>query len=317
MELILDAPPDDTGGWAHDVLDGPRVATIRSLIERRLAAIRAGDVDGVDATYAAWRRDHVRQARNASAPRDDYRPRHYVESIERPARAPIAQLRLSYAGEGQVLPHPGVSTSPGAPPYVATLTTDGGEQILWAVLYRPGEGGGSAFIEVPVFSADPIGFVAPVDPRPPSQVFEDELRGALWLALHHYVGRLSCDSLRAVAVECVPRSARVDLYVLTDREIFDEETEGRWALESWRCGSLTETPWGTWRGFEALGRTAHMMYSDAEEPHVAVEELCSRCASALNSDSIRSLLAGSFRLAEDFELGVFDPDDPDRRNHCA
>ena len=318
MELILDAPPDDTGGWAHRVLIAPRVATIRALLERRLAALRAGDIDGVDATYAAWRRDHVRRARRALGPNDDHRTRFYIESIERPARAKVTQVRLSYSGEGQQLPHPGTSTWPGAPAYIATLTNDAGQTFCWAVLYRETEGGpDQAFIEVPVFASDPVGFVAPLDNRPPEQIFEDDLRAALWLALQHYSGLLSGDTVRAVALECVPWHGRVMLHVLTDREAFDEGEQGKWAMASWRCSALTETPYGTWKGFEDLGRTASAIYDVAEEPRSAVEALCSRCVAALTSPQIRALLDGSYTLAEDFEFGVFEPDDPGQRNHCG
>lgn len=318
MELILDPPPEDSAGWSHRVLTAPRVAAIRALLDRRLAALRAGDIDRVDATYASWRRDHVRRARGAVGPDDDHRTRFYVESIERPARLSVTRVRLSYTGEGQRLPHPGTSTWPGAPAYVATLTNDAGEDFLWAVIYRePEEGPPQAFIEVPVFVSDPVGFVPPIDPRPPEQLFEAELRTALWIALQHYVGLLSGEVLRAVALECVPWHGRVLVHVLTGREVFDEAQTGKWDMASWRCSALTETPYGTWRGFEELGRRAQAIYEAAEEPRSAVEALCSRCVAALTSPQVRALLDESYTLADDFEFGVFEPDDPDQRNHCG
>jgi hypothetical protein len=318
VKIQLDAPPDDSGGWTHRTLLPERVTTIRSLIERRLAAIEARDDDALDATYGSWRREQISVARTATGPEADHRTRWYLDTIEHPLRGGVVAVRLSYAGAELQLPHPGVSTWPGAPEYIATLITDRGVDVPWAILYREdADGPDEAFVEVPVFASDPPGFEPPMEVRDPEQVFEEDLRAALWLALKHYAGRMRFDTLRALAVDCVPWHGRVDVYVLTDREFFDEEAEGKWALGSWRSGSLTETPYGTWRGFQDLGEAAQTIYEGAAKPEDAVRSLCARCAAALKSDAVANLLRDSFTLGADFELGVFEPDDPERRNHAS
>ena len=47
MEQYVDPTPDPDEGWSHASLTPQRIVAIRALVDRRLEAIRAGDVDAL------------------------------------------------------------------------------------------------------------------------------------------------------------------------------------------------------------------------------------------------------------------------------
>lgn len=149
--------------------------------------------------------------------------------------------------------------------------------------------------------------------------FERELSDLIAAELDHQAEQLRPHELRAVALDCHPWHSILDLAVLTDADDAD-----KWEIGDWQLYPLTPedddaAPWtaaGSWARLAREYWESAVAGNSHERGEQAADRLFQSCARALESAGVRSTLA-KFRLAEDFQLYVGNPDDPDETNYCS
>lgn len=140
--------------------------------------------------------------------------------------------------------------------------------------------------------------------------------------LNFWWSRLKVETIRALAYDCAPWHGGIGLCLLTGREEFPEETYGKWSLGDWRLQDFTSSVGA--EGWPAVRDLAQIMLQYYEgvtkadtdlTPAERAEVIFCCCAKALQSKQVAESLE-RYQLSGDFELGVFDPDDPDGMNYC-
>ena len=148
----------------------------------------------------------------------------------------------------------------------------------------------------------------------------ERLARCLELELLHWQTRLSIESLRGFALDCHPwLENTLTLSLLTDREKFDEERRGKWAIAEWRFYDFTSAPTEAWPAAKQLMLEARGYYTRglaAEEQSAAHSELLRCCVLAMGSPRVAHGLS-RYQLASDFERFVGHPDSPSRNFYVS
>ena len=142
------------------------------------------------------------------------------------------------------------------------------------------------------------------------QEFEEELSQKIFIELLHWRGRFENETINVLALDCYPWYEGLELSFLVESDQRGKEDETDIAV--WRWFQFTNTSVGGWPAVQGLAKQMGQSYSSKEvEPGLFFEA----CAKALLSDKVKEGLK-SYKLSENFEFLVSDPDDPDAKNYC-
>jgi hypothetical protein len=293
---------------------------LRDFVYRRIDLIASGDRVALDQTYDLSTRNEWN--------RHDYD--WYISLIEHGYGSETQRVEIAPYGSGTTLPFAGLVSYPWPPEYVATLTTVSQRQTRWLLRLDHGV----PHIVLPAFNGQVGDAIARGDHRSATSMtptsgathfrfdqesFATELANRITLELCMVAPQLRLDRVRAIALDCFPWNGGLSLSILTDREDFAVDRYGKWAIADWRYFNFTDTPAQPWPYARDLMEqmTAFYQQSADEERVTRADELFRACAKALTADRIAEALRQyGFKLAADFELGVFDPDHPERGNYC-
>jgi hypothetical protein len=151
--------------------------------------------------------------------------------------------------------------------------------------------------------------------------FGDELGKRIALELNGVKWHLRYDIIRALGIDCFPWHGWLILALLTAREEYPEKEFGKWAMSDWRYYDFTSTPSEGWPHARDLTQQMKEYFAAEPEDQARAGERADRiyraCAKALLSPHVSEALKFyGFKLARDFEFGVFHPDYPERGNYC-
>lgn len=139
----------------------------------------------------------------------------------------------------------------------------------------------------------------------------NELAKTIAQALDKNMARFAGASVRGLAIDCHPWHRVLELCLCTDAD------EVKWDLADWKHFQFTRTPDGDkWPETVALCQ-AMFDYCEADDDEDYQEKttlMIQVCAQALLSSAVKKALK-DYKLADDFELFVSHPDDPDE-NLC-
>jgi hypothetical protein len=299
-------------------LDPAVQASILRLVRRRIECIRTGNRKGLNATYEA--------SCIGSRNNNPYDSRWYRNLIEQGFGADIQRIDIQPIDNNSTLPFEGILTYTWPPEYKVFVQTVSGRRTLWLV--RMFEYGPR--VVLPAFGGQTADQVATGEwqlPRPAQELenstntlefhpddFVSEVAQGVATDLANWSTRLKYETLRAVALDCAPWFGQCYIALLTTKEDFPEEEYGKWAIGEWR-----------WDEMESLGLELCELIRAYYEGKTITDrkrspghraQVVFRClAKALQSEKVRPSLK-LYDLAKDFELGVFDPDDPNERNYC-
>lgn len=129
-------------------------------------------------------------------------------------------------------------------------------------------------------------------------------------------------TIRALAIDCHPWHQVLELCFCCELDQAATSKYGKWCLADWKFFQFTRTPEGDeWPASRDICAAMFdycetNLPDDDEDEYGRRTELMFRiCANALNSESVKTALR-SYKLSEDFELGVRHPDNP-QLNLCA
>jgi hypothetical protein len=298
---------------------------IRNLVDRRIEHIKSGNRELLEGTYLPL--DLGR--RNAHNRRDFDT---YMRLIEEGFGAEVQKYEISKVTPQTPRPFSGLAFFPFNPQYVVMLTTVNKRTTAWFITVETGD----PAVVLPVFDGHCFDRIACGRYTLPDStgssdnvvVFnfnEDTFAAALAkriaLELNGVSLQLQYDSIRALALDCFPWFGYLHLCILTDREDFDEEANGKWRMAEWRYHDFTGSPDGQWPYARDLIRQLTSYYESAEghdDASSRANTIYRACAKALRANSVSDALKKyGFKLAADFEFGVFDPKNPAKGNYCA
>ena len=299
---------------------------IRDLVARRIEHIKAGNKELLEATYLPL---DLRR-RNAHNRRDFDM---YMRLIEEGFGAEVQKYQIVKVTPQTPRPFAGVAFFPFNPQYVALLTTVDERTTAWFITVETGD----PAVVLPTFDGRCFDRVACGTFALPDSVGEDEksvvfkfdeysfaeaLANRIALELNGVKLQLRYDSIRALAIDCYPWFGYLHLCILTDREDFDEEADGKWQMAEWRYYDFTASPDGQWPYARDLIEQLTSYYESAEgddkEASLRANTIFRACAKALRAHAVSDALKKyGFNLAADFEFAVFDPNDPAKGNYCA
>lgn len=292
---------------------------LQRFVEYRVACIRAGARADLDATYSP----------SCLSRRNDYN-RHdfewYLDLIERGFGEDVQRIDIQSADPSSLLPFAGLVTYPWPPEFKAFVQTVSSRRTLW--LIRMFEDGPK--VVLPAFggkTGDQIATGAWQLPRPaesgtgvlttlkfhPSH-FTSAVAESVSFRLRNWSRPLKFETLRAAALDCAPWFGWCWIALLTTKEDFSDAVYGKWGFGDWRWGQMADVGAENCDLIQAYyeGKTD----TDSERSPAERAEVVFQClAEALQSEQVASSLK-LFDLAEDFELGIFHPDDPKQRNYC-
>jgi hypothetical protein len=148
------------------------------------------------------------------------------------------------------------------------------------------------------------------------QSFTDKLIEITARELGFWRGRFAFENMRVFNMGCHPWHGSLEPSFLTTQELFDEATYGKWAIGDWRLYHFTETWNSGWPQASSLEEWMAQQYDDSDDPRAMAEEFFVACAKAITSEQVMNELR-QYTLAPDFEVSVFNPDDPGpRKNYC-
>jgi len=148
--------------------------------------------------------------------------------------------------------------------------------------------------------------------------FAKELGRLITAELNNSAQRFKNDNIRALAVDCYPWIPGLDLSFLTDDEDYPEKTFGKWSMGDWKYYAFTADGDNSWPAAEKLrSRMAEYFNWMAEQNKdtEAAEIIIRACARALMRVEVSDALK-AYKLTNDFELYINDPDDPEEKNFC-
>ena len=148
------------------------------------------------------------------------------------------------------------------------------------------------------------------------QSFTDKLIEITAHELRFWRRRFEFEIMRVFDMGCHPWHGYLEPSFLTVQEPYDEESYGKWAIGDWRLYHFTQTFNSGWPQAISLAKWMAQRCDDADDLQTAAEEFFVACAKAVTSERVMSELR-HYRLALDFEVTVFNPDQPDpRKNYC-
>jgi hypothetical protein len=303
-----------------DLIPSELQDTLTRFVHRRVEYIRSGNRRGLDATYES----SCLRSRNKDN-RHDYE--WYLNLIERGfgdeiERIDIRPVKLSTTR----LPFAGLVTYGWPPEYAVFVQTVAGRRTLWLVhLFEDGPR-----VVLPAFNGQTGDAIATGEwqlPRPAEAIdglatvlefhpkhFTKAVTEQVASSLANWTTRLKHETIRAVAVDCFPWFGQCSIALLTTREDFSEAECGKWAIGEWRWAELENVGLELRELIRAYygGKTA----TDADRSPSQRAKVVFKClAKALQSKAVSAAL-GRYTLAPDFELAVFNPDDPKQKNFC-
>lgn len=296
---------------------------IRTLVDKRIGYIHDGNRELLDETYELSLRNEFNW--------HDYV--WYLQLIECGFGADTQRYVISPMTADTPLPFAGLVAFPWLPEFVVTLTSVRQRRICWFVRLRDGvpkvvmpafDGHvGDAVARGQHVPADALAFMEPDSTRVfvfDEDAFAHELGSRICLELNQVQRQLKYDTIRALGIECYPWSGLLCLCILTDREAFSEsDDDAKWSMSEWRYFDFTSTPNANWPYARDLIEQMEAFYQEApedEQPQRA-ESIFRGSAKALCSSAVKEAIEHcGFKLADDFECGVFDPEDADKGNFC-
>jgi hypothetical protein len=292
---------------------------LRRFVERRVACIRSNDRADLDATYSP----------SCLSRRNEYN-RHdfqwYLDLIERGFGEDIQRIDIQSADDSPTLPFAGMVTYPWPPEFKAFVQTVSGRRTLWLIrmfedgpkVVLPAFGGktgdqvATGEWQLPRLAESVMG--APTTLKFHPKHFTSAVAESVSVRLNNWSRRLKFETLRAAALDCAPWFGQCWIALLTTKEDFPEDEYGKWAIGEWRWDELEEIGTENCQLIRAYyeGKTD----TDPERTPMERADAVFQClAKALQSMEVASSLK-RFDLSDDFELGVFNPDDPKQRNYC-
>jgi hypothetical protein len=292
---------------------------LRRFVERRVGCIQSGDRAGLDATYSP-----SCLSRQNGYNRHDFQ--WYLDLIERGFGKDIQRIDIQSADASAALPFAGMVTYPWPPEFKAFVQTVSGRRTLW--LIRMFEDGPK--VVLPAFGGKTGDQVATGEwklPRLAERIagasttlkfhtrhFTSAVAESVSARLGNWSRRLKFETLRAAALDCAPWFGQCWIALLTTKEDFPEDEVGKGAVGEWRWAEVEEVGAENCQLIQAYyqGKTD----TDVERTPGERAEVIFEClAKAFQSEQVASSF-NRFDLAQDFEVGVFNPDDSKQRNYC-
>ncbi|HEX4610415.1 MAG TPA: hypothetical protein VH092_19650 [Urbifossiella sp.] len=293
---------------------------LREFVAKRIDFIRTGSRQDLDGTYLLANRNEYNW--------HDYN--WYMCLIEFGFGGDVQKFEISAVTRETPIPFAGLVAYPWPPEYLVSLTTVSQRRTVWLVsIYE-----GAPKVIMPAFNgrigdAIACGDFGQRDSRRSigtSPVFRfdvdqfaHELAERIGLELNLVHLPLRYDEIRALAIDCFPWFGEISLCILTGREEFSDEQSGKWSIGEWRYHDFPSTPGERWPYAKDLIEQMKAFYAGGPEEgrNLRADTIYRACAKALLSPAVsRALDRYGFRLAKDFEFGVFDPDHPEKGNYC-
>lgn len=294
---------------------------LREFVVKRIELIRTHDRLALDSTYdLACRNEYNRH---------DYD--WYMRLIEFGFGAEVQKFEIEPVSHDTRLPFSKLVTWTWPPEYAVYLTAVDQRHTVWWIFVNE-EG---PKVALPAFNGRIGDAIAcgELGPRGEGQQgkpevvfrfdedqFAHELAERIYLELNGVKIQLQYDEIRALAIDCHPWFGSLNLCILTGREDFSVEEDGKWSIADWRYFDFTSTPNENWPYAKDLIQQMKAYYDSSldEDRASCVESIFRACAKALLSPAVsRSLEFYGFKLTSDFEFGVFDHDHPEKGNYCT
>jgi hypothetical protein len=146
--------------------------------------------------------------------------------------------------------------------------------------------------------------------------FEIRLREALVAELDDWRLQLSNETMAAFDLGCAPWHGFIEPSFLTVAECSDMPGTAIWKrVGDWRLYNFADSGSG-WQRVKDLGTWMQEEWTGAVNHANMAETFFRVFASVVMSDPVVRVL-NSYRLADDFQVGVIDSDDPHLRNFCG
>lgn len=307
---------------------------ILELVKRRIELIRDGDREGLNATYS-----DCLQRRN---PYNSHDYDWYLSMIENGFGEPTAEIRIESLDDQPglpVLPFDGSVSYPNPPDYKVFVETVSGRKTLWLIAFLvdydnldddddeeeqeeprvvlPAFAGrtldevATGQLQLPHTQEDKTDQVAVREFHPEALV--GEVISSLGLILNSWSMQLKYETIRAIAIDCAPWFGTCWVAILTTQEDFDEAEIGKWSIGDWRWNEVDEVGGKTVGLIKQYyeGETLSDLDKSSEERAEIVFEALAKSLKAKDLVEVYS----RFQQADDFELGVFNMDSPEK-NYC-
>lgn len=144
----------------------------------------------------------------------------------------------------------------------------------------------------------------------------DALQLMLFNELRMWRFRLSGQKMRILDLGCFPWHGYLELSFLTTHEPQMKGIRDKKACTgNWRLYDFPHTFVSGWPQAIDLAKRMKRTYAAYAEPAAFAQSCFEACARALRSKQVARALS-DYRLTDDFELRVLDPDDSHSRNYC-
>ena len=139
---------------------------------------------------------------------------------------------------------------------------------------------------------------------------EQELKRIIAGELKHFKNYFLFDEMRQLDLGCFPWNGNLEISFLTAKEPGLKKDSD---IAAWRLYNFTQSYGSTWPAVKEIGR---WMQKECAEKRLTLEDLLKSCAKVLTSKEVMSALKENYKLANDFKVTVYDPDNPKKGNFC-
>lgn len=128
--------------------------------------------------------------------------------------------------------------------------------------------------------------------------------------LKSFSGRFSNNSMAQFDLGCYPWHGTFEISFLTTDEpnLTDKKN-----VAAWRLYNFTSTFTTQWPATKEIGSWMRELY---EKKTHSVQDFLDMCVRVIQSDEVMDTLQKEYKLAPDFTVSVFDPDNPKKGNLC-
>jgi hypothetical protein len=323
---IIEIERNKPGSRSQELDDLRLSQLVADFVEERVDALRKGNRAKIEATYDNW----GIESRDHSIAREDHERVSYfdwyINRLERGFDSDVRKVTVKKVFNAN-LPFRHNVTWPTPPEFELVVET--AESLTsWFICFEDEK----ILVVLPNFASAP--WNTPIlETRGESVEFNGEsfakdLGDRLGLEFCVWAPRLkgAC-AIRAFTLDLDPSNGKIIPSLLTDRESFDESTQGKWRLGDWRLYSFTSTPNSGWPYGQELSDLVreyvrdkkhdhvHPMFDYWQQPREDFEVLLA-CAAAFKRPDFLNYLQ-RFDLSTDFELGVFHAHDEECRCNFA